>query len=136
MRNRKRERRVLRCLTVGESASGKGTQRCKRRSGPKRYEPKAKAEGNRKCEPGKPGKPRNGKEHKASEEQAEIRERRESEETGWTQEREAKAEGSGVKRGGRETEGSAVSKGSGSESRGLEVPDGGRKHIGRRNAEK
>ena len=45
----------------------------------------AKAEGNRKCEPGKPGKPRNGRKHKAGEEQADILGRRESGETGWTQ---------------------------------------------------
>lgn len=107
---------------MGESASGEGTRRSKRRSGPKRYEPKAKAEGNRKCEPGKPGKPRDGKEHEASEERAEIRGRaRERRKPGGhkSKKRKRKAPVLSEEAGTRKREGGgAVSKGSGSESGG------------------
>ena len=77
----------------------------------------AKAEGNRKCEPGKPGKPSDGRKHKASEERAEIRGRaRERRKPGGHKRRKRKrrtlvlSEEAGTRK--RES-GGAVSKGSG-----------------------
>ena len=64
----------------------------------------AKAEGKRKCEPGKPGKPRDGKEHKGSEERTESLGRRESGETGWAQEGRLTSRNEGVKRGKQRSE--------------------------------
>ena len=51
----------LRCLTVGESTSGEGTPRSKRRGGPKRYEPRRKPRGTESANRESRGSPEMGK---------------------------------------------------------------------------
>ncbi len=51
------EETTVRCLTVSESESGEGTRRCKRQSGPERYEAERKQSGERSANRESRGKP-------------------------------------------------------------------------------